>query len=410
MKEIDMQKLQTNNKESYYTFLLLVSILLIAATLRSPMTSFGPLIPFIREDLGISNVTIGLVNTLPLLMFGLFSPLVPRISRKTGMEFMLLFAMIVLTIGIVFRSLGYTPLLLVGTLFLGLGIAVGNVLMPGLIKLSFPLRIGVMMGIYSVSMNLFGAFASGLSVPIAESSAFNWQQALLLWAILSAIAVFFICLRLPVMLSSRKKVPGKVDNQPSPSIFKSKLAWCVSLFMGLQSFIPYSLFTWLPDILLNKGFTESEAGWFMALMQVGLIPATFFVPIFAAKLKSQTWLAVASGLLFLIGLAGVALTASSFTILFLIVTGMGMGTTFSLAMMFFVLRTHTVEQSSQLSSMAQSVGYMIAATGPFLLGFIADSTKSWTVPLLILMAAAIGISLFGYAAGKDRKIDNPTPS
>ncbi|MFS0785549.1 MFS transporter [Shouchella sp. 1P09AA] len=399
-----MQKLHSNKKENYYTFLLLVSILLIAATLRSPMTSFGPLIPFIREDLAVSNFTIGLVNTLPLLMFGLFSPLVPKISRKTGMELMLLIAMITLTIGIIFRSLGNTPMLLLGTLLLGLGIAVGNVLMPGLIKLSFPLRIGIMMGIYSVSMNLFGALASGLSVPLAEASAFNWQYALLLWAVLSSIAVFFICLRLPVIRSSRKKVPGKVNNQPSSSIFKSKIAWSVSLFMGLQSFIPYSLFTWLPDILLTKGFSENEAGWFMALMQIGLIPATFFVPIFAAKLNNQAWVGVGAGLLFLTGLVGVALTASQLTLVFLIITGMGMGTAFSLAMMFFVLRTHSVEQSSQLSSMAQSVGYMIAALGPFFLGTIAEWTNGWTVPLLILMSAAIGISLFGYAAGKDRKI------
>ena len=403
-----MKEFPQRAKKRYYTILLFLSILVIAATLRSPITSVGPLIPFIREDLGVSNTIVGFVNTLPLLAFGLFSPFIPGISRKMGMEIMLLLAMVVLSIGIIFRSLGGTSMLLTGTILLGLSIAVGNVLMPGLIKLSFPFRVGVMTGLYSVSMNVFGALASGVSVPIASLDIFSWRNSMQIWALFSIMAVVILILRLPEIRSSNKKVPGKVKNHSSTPLYKSKIAWAVTLFMGFQSFIPYSLFTWLPDILISKGFDEHEAGWLMAIYQVGLIPATFIVPIIAAKLQSQRFIAFLSGLLFFFGLLGVSFTSSSAIVLFLILAGIGAGTTFSLAMMFFVLRTNTVAESSQLSGMAQSVGYMIAALGPILLGSIAEWTQGWSVPLALLMIVSLCISVFGLIAGKDQKVSQPS--
>ncbi|GAK08088.1 LOW QUALITY PROTEIN: cyanate permease [Geomicrobium sp. JCM 19038] len=379
-KEVQLQLSPEKQSNRYYTFLLILAILIIASTLRSPMTSVGPLIPFIREDLQISNSTVGLLNTLPLLAFGLFSPFVPRLSRKYGMEITLLLAMVLLAFGIFIRSTGSASLLLTGTVLLGLGIAVGNVLMPGLIKMSFPYRIGMMTGIYSVSMNVFGALASGVSVPVASSSMFSWQGALQLWGILSVFAIIVLLLRLPAILSEDKKMPGKVNNQHLLALFKSKIAWAVTLYMGFQSFIPYSIFTWLPDMMLEKGFDATEAGWFMAIYQVGSSPATFIVPIIAAKMHNQRMLAFLSGVLLFTGLLGTSLSSSYFILVFLILTGMGAGTTFSLAMMFFVLRTRTVTESAQLSGMAQSVGYLIAATGPILLGTVAQWTNGWTVP------------------------------
>ncbi|CDQ40591.1 MULTISPECIES: CynX/NimT family MFS transporter [Virgibacillus] len=394
----------TYTKQRYYTILLILVILLIAATLRSPITSVGPLIPFFREELSASNSMIGLVNTLPLLAFGIFSPFVPKLSSKFGMEITLFIAMIFLSLGIVIRSLGGISILLFGTLLLGMAIAVGNILMPGLIKSSFPFHIGLMTGLYSVSMNIFGALASGVSVPIASIATLDWRNAMQIWSLLSFLSIIVLLLRLPAIRSSNKKVFVEVKSQPSKAIFKSKIAWAVTFFMGLQSLIPYSLFTWLPDILLTKGFTESEAGWLIAIYQLGLIPTTFIAPIIAARLQSQRLIACISGLLFFFGLLGITLTSSDVIIAFLILTGIGAGTTFSLAMMFFVLRTNTVSESSQLSSMAQSIGYMIAALGPFLLGSIAEWTNGWAVPLAILMTASLCIAFFGTIAGKNEKI------
>jgi MFS transporter, CP family, cyanate transporter len=393
----------TNTQKRYYTFLLILAILFIAATLRSPLTSVGPLIPFFREELDVSNSMVGLVNTLPLLAFGVFSSLVPKISSKFGMELTLLAAMFMLTVGIFIRALSGLPLLLFGTVLLGMAIAFGNVLMPGLIKSSFPYQIGLMTGIYSVSMNIFGALASGISVPIASVPSFGWRNAMQIWSILSLIAIVILLLRLPAA-RSEKKVFVKVENKASRGIFKSKIAWAVTLFMGLQSFIPYSLFTWLPDILMSKEFDESEAGWLIAIYQLGLIPTTFIAPIIAGRMKNQRLLGCIAGLLFFFGLVGVTFISSQLIIAPLVLTGVGAGTAFSLAMMFFVLRTNSITESSQLSSMAQSVGYLVAAMGPLLLGTIAEKTNGWLVPLIILMIAALCIAFLGTIAGKNQKI------
>ncbi|GIO18938.1 MFS transporter [Oceanobacillus oncorhynchi subsp. incaldanensis] len=388
----------------YYIVLLLLAILLIAATLRSPITSVGPLIPLFRGELEASNAMIGLVNTLPLLAFGLFSPFVPRISGKLGMEITLLIAMVFLSIGVFIRANGGMELLLFGTILTGMAIAVGNILMPGLIKSTFPYRMGLMTGIYSVSMNAFGALASGISVPIASISGFDWRHAMQIWSLLSAAAVVVLLLRLPARRSSGKKVFVDVKSQLSKAIFKSKIAWAVTFFMGLQSLIPYSLFTWLPDIFISKGFGESEAGWLIAIYQIGLIPTTFIAPIIAGRMQNQRLLGCSAGLLFFFGLLGTLFTSSHLIIVFLVLTGVGAGTAFSLAMMFFVLRTNSAMESAQLSGMAQSVGYIVASTGPLFLGTIADKTGGWTVPFIILMTAALIIAFLGTIAGKNEKI------
>lgn len=393
----------TRRKEKYFTLLLIMAVLLIASTLRSPITSVGPLIPFIREDLMAPNALIGTINTLPLIAFGLFSPFIPGIARKVGMEKMLLAAMLVLSISVLMRSFAGIPLLLVSTLLIGAAIAVGNVLMPGIIKLSFPYRIGFMTGIYSVCMNVFGALASGIAVPLTDIAFMSWRESLQTWSIISAVAVIVLIMRLPVMSLNQLK-PGKVEPQNKSRLLKSKTAWGVTLFMGFQSFIPYSLFTWLPDILMTKGYSETEAGWLIALYQVGLIPTTFVAPIVADKVKDQRMYAFLAGIIFFIGIFGIRFLDDAYIPLFLLIAGIAAGTTFSLAMMFFVLRTNTVSESANLSGMAQSFGYLIAATGPIMLGLVADVSESWNAPLNILLLVSLGIAAAGLVAGKDTKI------
>src|SRR5699024_6835908 len=173
-------------------------IVLIAATLRSPITSVGPLIPFFREELEASNSMIGLVNTLPLLAFGIFSPFVPKLSSTVGMERTLLMVMVLLSIGVFMSCLGDIGVLLFGTLLVGIVIAVGNVLMPGLIKSTFPYRVGLMTGFYSVSMNIFGALASGISVPISSIPSLDWGHAIQVCSIFLFMSFVVVLLRLPV--------------------------------------------------------------------------------------------------------------------------------------------------------------------------------------------------------------------
>lgn len=168
-------------KERYYIGLLLLVIIFVGASLRSPISSIGPLVPFFSEDLGISNTMVGLLNTLPLLAFGLFSPFIPGLARKYGMEVPLLMAMIFLTAGILIRGMDATFMLFFGTAVIGMSIAVGNVLTPGLIKASFPFKVGLMTGLYSFSMNIVSALSAGLSVSVATSPDFDWRTALAMW-------------------------------------------------------------------------------------------------------------------------------------------------------------------------------------------------------------------------------------
>lgn len=177
--------------------------------------------------------------------------------------------------------------------------------------------------------------------------------------------------------------------------------------MGLQSLIPYTLFAWLPAMLIEKGFTQTAAGWLMTIYQLGILPTTFIAPVIAYKFAGQKILGMTSGLMWSVGLIGIFLMPEHWMIIpFLIMTGVGAGTTFSLAMMFFVLRTNTVEESAQLSGMAQSVGYILAATGPLLLGMIAEYTGTWNLPLIILIAVSFMIAFFGYFAGSNRTISD----
>lgn len=208
-------------------------------------------------------------------------------------------------------------------------------------------------------------------------------------------------------MEERKKVFKEIDDRPSGKLWHSPLAWAVTFYMGLQSLIPYTLFAWLPAILVDKGFGETEAGWLLTIYQFGLLPTTFIAPLIAYRFSDQRALGVSSGLMFAAGLLGVLLTPVHWLIIpFLILTGIGAGTTFSLAMMFFVLRSNSVEQSAQLSGMAQSVGYVLAATGPLLLGMLAEFTGSWSPSMMVLIAVSFMIAGFGYFAGSNKTVTN----
>ncbi len=172
-------------------WLLVLGIIFIAAALRAPFTSVGPLVTMIQDDLGLSNTVAGAITTLPLLAFAILSPFAPKLARRFGMANVLLLAMVMLAIGILIRSSSGTGMLFTGTAILGLSIAVCNVLLPGLIKGKFPQKIGLMTGVYSVSMNLCAATASAISVPLASNAGFGWRGTLAIWFMIATLATLF---------------------------------------------------------------------------------------------------------------------------------------------------------------------------------------------------------------------------
>lgn len=388
-----------NNKN--LKWLLIIGVILVGANLRVPLTSAGALVSFIRDDFGISNALAGAITTLPLIAFALLSPFAPKLAGKFGMERTIGISLVLLFAGILIRSAGGIELLFFGTLLIGLAIAIGNVLMPGIVKMNFPLQIGLMTGLYAIVMNVFGALGSGLSIPIASSGHFGWTGSLLVWGVLTLVT---IVIWLPQLKKSRPAENSSVQ-ATSGSLMRSSLAWKITLFMGAQSLIFYTLITWLPTILTANGYDIHLAGWGVFIFQFASIPFTFIIPVIADKMKNQVLIALAASGMIIVGILGLLAGLTQLTLLWIVLLGMGNGSAFSLSMMFFTLRTKDGYQAAELSGMAQSFGYLLAAFGPVLVGGLQDITGSWTLPLLLVTLAAAVMLITGIAAGKNRQVN-----
>lgn len=383
--------------------ILLAGIIIIAATMRSPITATGPVIEWIRSDTGIGHTMAGLLTSLPLIAFAAVSPFAPRLAKRFGLETSLLLAVIIVTVGITMRSLPSVAALYAGTAILGCGIALSNVLLPSLIKRDFPLRVGIVTGLYSVSMNIFASISSGISVPVATASSLGWRASLGMWAILSILAVL---LWLKQAGEGRKQMLYVTSqNETAPTrLLTSSLAWFVTLFMGIQSFIFYTTITWLPGILADQGFSSASAGWMLSLMQMVSVPATFIVPILAGRARDQRLLTTITCLSLLVGYALLFTAVPALVTIGVALAGIGAGASFALVTMFFVLRTNHAREAANLSGMAQSFGYLLAAGGPMLFGLLHDWTQGWTLPLLIQISLAVALLITGIQAGKDRTV------
>ncbi|GEN89661.1 CynX/NimT family MFS transporter [Oceanobacillus sojae] len=394
----------TDQNSTKARWLLLIGVILVGANLRVPITSVGALITFIREDLGISNASAGMITTLPLIAFALLSPFAPRIANKIGMEWTIALSLVLLITGMIVRSIAGIGYLFTGTIFVGLAIAIGNVLIPGIIKMSFPLKIGIMTGVYAVFMNIFGALGSGLSVPISSVGNMGWQGALNIWGIITIIALL---IWLPQLRKHPDESPkANVEKDKKTNLWRSSIAWSVTLFMGGQSLAFYTLITWMPDILRTVGYNAGGAGWMVFLMQVALIPTTFVIPVIAEKMSNQIGLAVGTAVLFIIGFTGLMSGSMALVPVWAILLGIAGGSGFSLSMMFFTIRTKDGKEAAELSGMAQSFGYLLAAVGPVLVGVLHDRSNGWIMPLIFLIIISVVILAAGIVSGKEGTISD----
>jgi len=383
--------------------LLVLGIVLLAANLRPAFTALSPLIGEIRADTGISNGVAGLLTALPLLVFGLLSPIAPRLAGRFGMESVLLASMLVLAAGILLRSAGTVAALFLGTVILGAAIAVGNVLLPSLVKREFPERAGLMTSTYSTALAVSAAIAAGASFPIADQVGVGWQVSLALWALPAFVAVLAW---LPQIRGGRGANDYARASHGVGDLWRSALAWQVTLFMGLQSLGYYVTLTWLPAILQEEaGMDASRAGWMLALAQAVGIASMFLAPVLAGRRPSQQGVVVAAVTLAGSGALGLLVAAGTVTALWVVLLGLGQGACFSLALTFFALRAPDSEHAAALSGMAQSVGYLLAAVGPFLFGVLRDATHAWSVPLALLFAVAVCLLITGLGAARDAHVE-----
>lgn len=402
---MDLQNSRTReDSKRFYRVLLVIGIIFVAFNLRPAITSVGPVIGIIRDDIGLSNWSAGLLTSLPLIAFAIMSPLAPRLGNKYSNERALLIGLILLLFGVMVRSISMVLLLFTGTVFIGLGIAVCNVLLPGVIKEKFPAKVALMTSVYSTAMGIFAATASGLSIPLANGAGWGWQLALLFWTIPAVIGIVIW-----VYLSRRDKSTKSVEMkyvQPSDNrMWRSPLAWQVACYMGLQSFLFYVTISWLPEILHDYGVSMATAGWMLSFTQFVGLPASFFVPVIANKFKSQSFMVIILILFAIGGYSGLLLGDShAVMIISIICLGIALSGNFSMALSFLGMRARSARQASELSGMAQSLGYTLAAVGPMFIGFLFDITHAWSVPLLTLIGVSVLVAIFGFGAGRDKYV------
>ncbi|NUL35401.1 CynX/NimT family MFS transporter [Kosakonia sacchari] len=389
-------RLPSRGKQSV---LLIAGILMIATTLRVTFTGAAPLLDAIRAKYGLTTAQTGMLTTLPLLAFALISPLAAGVARRFGMERSLFAAMVLICLGIALRSLPSALLLFTGTAIIGCGIALGNVLLPGIIKRDFAQHVAKLTGAYSLTMGAAAALGSSVVVPLAQYGA-GWHGALLMLMIFPLLALLLWLPRLrhgaPAALSSA----GALHNR---GIWRSWLAWQVTLFLGINSLIYYIVIGWLPSILIAQGFSDAQAGSVHGILQLATAMPGLLVPLVLHRLKDQRGIAVVVALLCAVGSLGLWLVPDHAT-LWTLVFGFGSGATMILGLTFIGLRASTAHQAAALSGMAQSVGYLLAACGPPLMGKIHDASGDWHLPLLACAVLSVVMAACGAFAGRDREV------
>jgi CP family cyanate transporter-like MFS transporter len=377
--------------------LLILAIAAIAFNLRPPISAVGPLISEIRIDTGLSNTLLGMLTTLPILAFGLFSVFTPLLTKRFGTEGTMTIALLVLTGGTLFRVIPGAGMLFGGTIILGAGIALGNVLLPGIVKKQFPEKTGLVTGIYSGMLGVGAALSSGVSVPLSQGAGLGWRWSLGFWALFSAIALM---IWLPQLKRNFQVVARRSLGNALTQLSKSGLAWNVAFFMGLQSFTFYIIIAWLPEVLQDRGISAVEAGWLLSLCQGTGVFGTFFIPAWAERLESQRIPVSLLILIEILSLVWLIIPGLAFTAVAVSLLGFSMGASFGMALLFIVLRTRDSDSANELSGISQSVGYTMAATGPALFGAVFDLAGTWAVPLGMLLLFSLMKLWAGWQAGR----------
>ena len=375
---------------------LLAGILLIAANLRAPFTGLPPLLGAIQADFGLSTLATGALTTLPLLAFALLSPFSALLAREYGLERALFGALIAIALGIALRSAGAAWSLYVGTGIIGMGIAVGNVLLPSLVKRDFPGHIASLTGTYALAMGIAAALGSAAVIPLAQT--WGWRSALLAFLILPLPALIIWTRQ----LADRSSPAADTSTPPhGGKVWHSALAWQVTLFLGLNSTIYYVAIGWLPTILTDAGMSPARAGSLHGVLQLATaIPGLLLGPILR-RVRDQRLAAGSACMFSAIALLGFW-AAPQFAFVWSILFGVGTGAGIILGLSFIGLRTSNARQAATLSGMSQCVGYLLASVGPMAIGALHDASGGWAISLVLCAGLAIVAALMGLLAGRNR--------
>lgn len=387
---------------------LLVGIVLASVNMRAALASVSPLVSEISQSFGLSSTASSLVTSVPVLFLGLGALVAPWLARRFGSEPVLLFALLLLAVGILVRVAPSAVALYGGGVLVGTAIALLNVLMPGLIKRDFPDRAASMTSVYTGAMIAGATLVAASSVPLEKAFGGSWEASLAVWSLLAVLAAVAW---LPQVLIARGRTGHEVriptssaSSRAGKSVWRSALAWQVTLFMGLQSLWSYVLIAWMPTIFTDHGMSRSTAGVIFAFNNLIQVAGAFGVPLLAGRMRSQRPLIVLVTSLVAAGYAGLMIAPVSGAWLWAAVLGVGQGGAVGLALTLIVLRSGDARTAAQLSGMAQTVGYLLAAIGPIAAGAVHQATGGWTVPIALVLgvcAAALAVGLF---AARDRTV------
>lgn len=369
-------------------------LLLIAFNLRPLFSSLSVLLPEVSAALGISGTTAGYLTTLPVICLGLFAPFAPNLADRLGVERVLLLVLVLIGFGTALRALDAVTAIFLGSALAGAGIAMGNVLLPSVVKRDFPDRVALMTALFTMSLCGGAAAAAAFTIPFAEQGG-SWKFGLGIWA-LPAFAV--AALWLPHCL--RTKTPSSTRHLPKINLLHDGLAWQVACFMGLQSALAYCVMGWMAPILRWRGLDGITAGFYVSASIMLQVVTCLLVPPLAARLRSQSLFNAGLALIAALALLGLVLAPLSWLPMLVMLQGVGQGGLFAIAMTVIILRSPDPRVAARLSGMSQTIGYLLAAFGPMLVGTLHAATGGHTASGWLFSAIGLAAMVSGWGAGR----------
>lgn len=383
-KPVDEQKSKLPSGKFVF-WLVICAMVLLGTNMRSQIVLLGSMAPVIQEALGISEIQIGWLGAVPMLTFAVGALISPAIGKRFGIENTLIVMIALLTLGIFIRAIVPTwGGFLTGTLLLTLAVGFANTLAAPVIKQRTPNHIPLVTGIFSLTMTVTAGLVSGVVLPLSEHV--GWQWAIGGWGILgisALIAWVIMRLKLGALDSSQT---GSLEIAPQVSVWRSAFAWQIAIFMGIQSLLFYTVASFLPLIWISRGLDAKTAGQMGSMFQfmapVSIITLTWLIN----RGRPIRALAILATVLNFIGVLGLGYLSPSWALVWSGMMGLGCSAIFTLSMMLFSMRTYTTNQASELSGMAQGVGYVLAFFGPLGTGFLHELTGNWNTPILVMLA------------------------
>jgi CP family cyanate transporter-like MFS transporter len=384
--------------------MVLAGILLVALNLRAAITSLGSLLDEVRSGLQLSGAMAGVVTTMPTIAFAVFGAVTPWLVRRFAPSRVLVVAMTALATGELLRVLTGSSLVFVATSALALGgIAIGNVLLPMLVRQHFPGRTGLVTGAYSVAMTAGTTVAAASAVPIANAFG-SWRVGLGIWALLAVIAV------LPWLPAALRRAgsgprlarPERI-NRVRPH--RTRLGWAMAIHFGTQAISGYATMGWMAQLFRDSGYSPRAAGLLLALITTVGMPVALLMPTLAIRLTRLHPLILLLPAAMITSYVGLAIEPHGGAILWMVLLAIGQGS-FPLALTVIGLRARTPEGTVALSAFAQSTGYLIAALGPLLVGILYGATGGWILPMGLLITAAGVQAVSGLAMARPRYIED----